>query len=301
MRNACVRHEELKWCDEPGRLVVDLRKEGVPYIPVASRRTGKIRTSPPDMHVHPGLVEICYCVRGSLAFETPEREYSFLPGTVFTSRPDEPHRMKSNPKGLFVYRILVEVPPRGECFDVMDEKDSAYLAKSIIELPRRFVANTPALRKAFDALFVAYEAKEMPAPRRRMELKSRSLDISLACIDAASHSTVLRSNPAVRDCLQLMETSPQDEYDIDDMAKRAGMSRGNFIRAFKEASGLPPVAFLRSQRIRLAAKMLEKGTSVAAVALKLKFCSAQYFATVFKAETGISPKAYSKNLKSPKS
>lgn len=292
MKNESVRCEELTWCDEPGRLVVDMRKEGVSYMPVASRRTGKRRTSPPDMHIHPGLVEICYCVRGSLAFETPQREYPFLPGTVFTSRPNEPHRMKSNPKGLFVYRILVALPESGNGFDGLDAGDSAYLAKSIMELPRRFVASAPELKQAFDALFAAYESNEMSPERRRMELRRAALGILLACIDAASRSAMHRGNAVVQEWIARMETSPQDDYDIDAMAKASGLSRGNFTRAFKESSGLPPVAFLRSCRIRLAAKMLESGTSVLAVALKLKFCSAQYFATVFKAETGISPKAY---------
>ena len=89
--------EPLRYYDEPDRLVVDLRPEGVSFLPLASRRTGKSRTSPPAMHVHPGLVEICYCVRGSLSFETPNREYAFLPGCVFTSRAAEPHRMTANP------------------------------------------------------------------------------------------------------------------------------------------------------------------------------------------------------------
>ena len=41
---------------------------------------------------------------------------------------------------------------------------------------------------------------------------------------------------------------------------------------------------------RAAAKMLDAGESVLATALRLKFCSAQYFATVFKAEMGVSPR-----------
>ena len=68
------RDEPLRYYNERGRLVVDMRKEGVGYMPVASRRTGCVRTSAPQMHIHPGMLEICYCLRGSLAFQTPERD-----------------------------------------------------------------------------------------------------------------------------------------------------------------------------------------------------------------------------------
>jgi AraC-like DNA-binding protein len=49
--------------------------------------------------------------------------------------------------------------------------------------------------------------------------------------------------------------------------------------------------------MKMAAKMLDAGSSVLATALKLKFSSAQYFATVFKAETGLSPRAWRKRSK----
>ena len=296
MTSTC-REEPLRYYNERGRLVVDMRKEGVGYMPVASRRTGSVRTSAPQMHVHPGMLEICYCLRGSLAFQTPEREYKFLPGCVFTSREDEPHRMTANPKGLFVYRVLVALPAAGACFDGLPADDSAWLRAHLLALPRLFFVSRPDLREAFERLFAAYTARSADPARRRLELRRRALEVLVACVDAAEEESRRGDFPKVASIVKRMERAPTEDYLLDQMLSATGLSESTFIKAFKSVAGLPPQAYLRSCRMRMAAKMLDAGSSVLATALKLKFSSAQYFATVFKAETGLSPRAWRKRSK----
>ena len=291
------RDESLRYYNERGRLVVDMRKEGVGYMPVASRRTGCVRTSAPQMHIHPGMLEICYCLRGSLAFQTPEREYKFLPGCVFTSRDDEPHRMTANPKGLFVYRVLVTLPAAGACFDGLAADDSAWLRARLLALPRLFFVSRTDLREAFERLFDAYTARSADPVRRRLELRRRALDVLVACVDAAKKGTCRGEFPKVASIVKRMERAPAEDYPLDQMLAETGLSESTFVKAFKSVAGLPPQAYLRTCRMKMAAKMLDAGTSVIATALKLKFSSAQYFATVFKAETGLSPRAWRKRSK----
>ena len=291
------RDEPLRYYNERGRLVVDMRKEGVDYMPVASCRTGSVRTGAPQMHVHPGMLEICYCLRGSLAFQTPEREYKFLPGCVFTSRDDEPHRMTANPKGLFVYRVLVTLPAAGACFNGLSSDDSAWLRAHLLALPRLFFVSRSDLREAFERLFAAYTERSADPARRRLELRRRALDVLVACVDAAENESRRGDFPKVASIVKRMERAPTENYPLDQMLAATGLSESTFIKAFKSVAGLPPQAYLRSCRMKMAAKMLDAGSSVLATALKLKFSSAQYFATVFKAETGLSPRAWRKRSK----
>ena len=291
---ATCRHERIRYYNERGRLVVDMRREGVGYMPVASRRTGCIRTAAPQMHIHPGMLEICYCLRGSLAFQTPEREYRFLPGCVFTSREDEPHRMTENPKGLFVYRVLVALPAAGACFDGLSADDSAWLRARLLALPRLFFVSRADLREAFKRLFDAYTAQFADRVRRRLEMRRRALDVLVACVDAAGEESRRGEFPKVATIVKRMARAPTEDYPLDQMLVAAGLSESTFIKAFKSVAGLPPQAYLRTCRMKMAANMLDAGSSVLATALKLKFSSAQYFATVFKAETGLSPRAWRK-------
>ena len=88
------KYEPVLYYDEPDRKVVDLRAEGVPFIPLASRTLCRYTRDSPGLHVHKGLGEIVYCVRGALSFETPEKTWPFLPGgnrTVVVSKGDYRH------------------------------------------------------------------------------------------------------------------------------------------------------------------------------------------------------------------
>ncbi len=292
-----IVREPLRYYDEPDRLVVDFRREGVSFLPLASRRTGRSRTDAPALHIHPGMMEICYCLRGSLAFETPQRTFAFLPQSVFTSRDTEPHRMTANPKGLFVYRVLVRLPSAGRRFDGLDAVDSAWLRSRMLALPRHFFISGPDLQNAFERLFGAYSAPVDDSVRRRIELRRRALDVLLACVDAAARGASRRRLPAVERFVRQMESDPVADYPLDEMSRAASLSPSMFVKAFKDAAGLPPQAYLRNCRLRLATRMLDEGRSVLSTALKLKFSTAQYFATAFKAETGVSPSAWRKRSK----
>ncbi|MNL10142.1 DNA-binding transcriptional activator FeaR [compost metagenome] len=54
---------------------------------------------------------------------------------------------------------------------------------------------------------------------------------------------------------------------------------------------MPPVDFILRSKVEEGKKLLQlpDGESVTAIAFKLNFSSSQYFATVFKKYTGISP------------
>ena len=153
-----VIEEITRYRDKPGARVLDLRKEGVPFVAVLSRRECRNTVAGPHLHIHPGGIEIVYCVRGILSFQTPEKEYAFLPRNIFVSRPDEPHCMVTNPKGLFVYRILVELPPQGKALAGLSLDESGWLLDRLRTLPRLYAVQDRSIRSAFEcaSLFMTH-------------------------------------------------------------------------------------------------------------------------------------------------
>lgn len=292
-----IVREKVRYRDERGYRVVDLRPDGVGCIPVCSCRTGRAVAAAPALHVHPGVIELCYCVRGMLAFETPERVYSFLPGSVFTSRETEPHRMMANPKGLFVYRILVKVAGSGGRLGPLGLEDSAWLRERLMNLPRRYFVRGKGLESAFERLFAAYDDRSADPARRRIELRRRALDVMLAFVDAAGQGVSRQRHPQIVRWVREMERNPLKEYPLHEMAESTGQAPAAFAKLFKEVAGLPPQAYLCNCRIRHAAGMLDAGKSVMSVALAHRFSSAQYFATVFKAVMGVTPREWRKRSK----
>ena len=115
-------HDPIVYEDGKERRSLDLRPDGVACIPMLGLSNFQTARTGTEEHVHPGCVEVSLCVRVNLMFESQGESYPFLPGTVFVSQPMESHRMRHNPKGLMLYRILFKSPDEGE--NVLDLKHS---------------------------------------------------------------------------------------------------------------------------------------------------------------------------------
>jgi len=71
------------------------------------------------------------------------------------------------------------------------------------------------------------------------------------------------------------------------------MSRANFFRAFKRATGLSPVAFINRERVLRAAQLLlQDFRSLADVCYQVGFNSVSYFIRTFKKHLGMTPLRY---------
>ena len=90
-----------------------------------------------------------------------------------------------------------------------------------------------------------------------------------------------------------MHAHPEHAWELESLAKAAGMSRTTFAVRFKAAAGVAPLTYLTQWRMRLAERALrEEGTPVAVLAGTLGYGSESAFSNAFKREVGISPTYY---------
>ena len=83
-----------------------------------------------------------------------------------------------------------------------------------------------------------------------------------------------------------------DELYMDDLAKLSDLSVSRFHTRFKDEIGITPSDYLLRKKILHAQRCLLKGNSVTEVAYEFGFSSSQYFATVFKRYTLMTPSAW---------
>ena len=88
---------------------------------------------------------------------------------------------------------------------------------------------------------------------------------------------------------KLMQANIENLLKLEDISKLVGVSRAGLERAFHLQFGVSVMHKYRMIRIAAARKMLLNGVSISETAYLCGFSSPQHFATVFKAETGISP------------
>jgi AraC-like DNA-binding protein len=101
------------------------------------------------------------------------------------------------------------------------------------------------------------------------------------------------SDPVIGRALRLLHHNPSHPWTVAELAHDTGMSRAALARRFHELVGEPPMAFLTSWRIALAADLLlEPGSTIGSVAEQVGYGSPFALSTAFKRLRGISPQQH---------
>ncbi|SDD77257.1 AraC family transcriptional regulator [Glycomyces harbinensis] len=101
------------------------------------------------------------------------------------------------------------------------------------------------------------------------------------------------ADPVVASALDLMHDETAQPWTVASLARRVGLSRAGFARRFTAAVGEPPMTYLTSWRLALAADRLRHDdTPVFRVAAEVGYRSQFTFSTAFKRHYGDSPLAY---------
>jgi AraC family transcriptional regulator len=80
---------------------------------------------------------------------------------------------------------------------------------------------------------------------------------------------------------------------LDHIAKMCGMTVGRFVRAFREATGLPPYRWLRAFRLERAKELMLGGSlSLAQIAYECGFADQSHFTRVFSQAVSMTPAAW---------
>lgn len=90
-----------------------------------------------------------------------------------------------------------------------------------------------------------------------------------------------------------LEAAPHETVKLNHLANAAGMSPRSFIRAFRAATGLSPIAYLIQLRISRAAELLRTTADpVTEIAFRAGFNDSNYFTRQFVKLIGCSPRRY---------
>ena len=106
---------------------------------------------------------------------------------------------------------------------------------------------------------------------------------------------------AVTDFLLTADSTPMadgngppatDHAPVTSLARRAGLRRESFSRAFRRTAGLPPKAWLHCLRLEKARAMLRQGKSIAEAALAAGYVDQSHFHRMFVKFYSVTPGCY---------
>ena len=145
------------------------------------------------------------------------------------------------------------------------------------------------LHRLFDAAFWhrAGQGETMPCETALLSLVAR----------LGIHSTPRpvrgEAPPAcVRRARDRIDADPASPVTLIELAKEAGLSRYQLIRAFTRELGLTPHAYILQRRIALAQRLIRAGRDLAEVATEAGFCDQSHLTRWFVRQFGVTPRRY---------
>lgn len=280
------------------RRVLDLGAVGLPAVPMLGYCN--YRNPRPDVpeHWHPGCMEIHICVRNALTFGFNGRAYRVTPGDIFVNLPDERHTVSEHPKGLILYWLILRMDDVKDSFLQQPSQEAAALHQALLNIPHRLFRGTERIKRLFQSLHMLHD--EPDSKLRTLRLRTALLELLLDVVAAAKTHTVPPEETRLNALIREIKTHPEQEFSVDDLARRVGMAPNHFITRFRMFAGLPPRQYQLACRMATARELLtQTALPVTEIAQRLGFCTSQHFANLFKRHTGITPRACREGISGP--
>ncbi len=97
----------------------------------------------------------------------------------------------------------------------------------------------------------------------------------------------------IRRAVSLIRSDPQNAYDVDSLAREAGMSRAHFYRLFERSTSMTPHVYLNLLRMEIAVKsVVHTEMSLAEVGDSLGFRAPTHFTRFFRDHAGVNPSEF---------
>jgi len=243
-------------------------------------------------HRHRSCIEICFLVKGRQTYRVGRELYSLRGGDVFVTFPNEIHSTGGMPeeKGV-LYWIILATPQKGEKFAGLNCTGSNALVEGLSNLKKRHFRGSQKMKEHLDTFTQIYHQPK--ALLRECALANQMIAFLLEvhyCVEFEAHGRPVQTLDTVLDYIQ---KHSGEELGIPKLAKLARLSEARFKARFRQETGIPPGEFVLRVRIEEAKRLLlERKKSITDIAFDLGFSTSQYFATVFRRFTGMTPKYY---------
>jgi AraC-like DNA-binding protein len=266
------------------RKIIDLRELGFRDLQILGKYSYNKTEEKLDEHFHPGMIEICYCDKGSQYFVVNNKQHFIKGGDVFIHFPGEVHGSGEHPenKGLLYWMIIS-----------MDLTSSHIisLCKLLINNRKRHFKANKAVKRKLEEIFEAYSGEESTEIKNlRINVLTEAFLLNL--LDSTNkNDTAEANNNRLRRVLDFIDANLTEDISISLLANEMNLSESRFKILFKDLMGFTPSDYIQRKRVEIAIERLSKDQTISFtdLAYDLNFSSLQYFSTVVKKYTGKSP------------
>ncbi|HLH54646.1 MAG TPA: AraC family transcriptional regulator [Verrucomicrobiae bacterium] len=249
----------------------------------------------PDRHA--GTFEIHFMVRGHLRWWVEEEQHEFSTGRVFIVRPGELHGGDEGSLQPCEHYWLRVALPSNRVLPSLTVGETVDLRQAYENLMYRTFTASPEVREFFERLLEEHRHGHSAHSVLMARAMLHALLVTIVR-DHERHCRALQQRPMttwrVRRTLEWLEQQVyRSDVRLDNVAANVGLSPAGLRARFKTETGYTLHEYLLHRRLEEARRRLtETADEITTIAHELGFSSSQYFATVFRRETGMTPGDY---------
>lgn len=249
------------------------------------------------LHYHQGILEIHCIVKGrsvmQLCRDNHIETLSCTGGEAMAVFPGECHARGngSHQEPCELYAMQLNLAEANDFLGLNPEKGRA-LCESLARTSRRLVRmeseDLALLRRAF-GLFATQDPEDRDAGVAHL------LCFLYRFLRLPPVETMMRtpSDERIQRVLDHVEANISEPFSLETLASLSGYSLSRFKTRFREETGQTPALYISALRVERAKLELENtDQSITDIAYNLGWSSGNYFCTVFKKLTGVSPLTY---------
>lgn len=237
--------------------------------------------------------EIVFVREGNVCISTGECVFHLSKGEMIFHRPMELHKFHiENGKSATLFIMSFSASGTG-----MKKFENCVLRllpdqNQAVSYMISFLRNECALPDRFDFSCLNELAKH---PAKFQSFTCMVELLLLSFLKESNYINAISDTPetiAYQNAVRFMEKQIGEWLSVSEIAKECHVSVSYLKKVFAKYSGLGIHQYFLKAKIIYASRMLKEGKSVSEIAAKLSFSSPNYFSTVFKRETGITPLCY---------
>ncbi len=241
-------------------------------------------------HTHPEGWEICFLVRGQVEWWVESEVHRVVGGQCYLTRPAERHGgVDRVMHACELYWLQVLLPPDHPLPGLESAAANRRLGEAFLSMRERVFAAQPLIMPLFERLLEEHRASDLQS-----SLAARAtLHLLLAEVARALIRQVRPSQPSdiVISAMHLLTERLDRPPPVETVARAVGLGPSRFHERFVAEVGATPLEYLTRKRIEAAQEHLRLGMSITDAAARLGF-TREYFSTVFRKVTGLSPAAW---------
>lgn len=244
-------------------------------------------------HSHRNAIEICFLERGEQTYRVGGLLYRLRGNDQFFTLPGEVHDTADRPQERGILYWLILDLETAKQFLGLSDRAAAQLKRELLGMPTRHFRSHPESARILGEIneLLLAAKKSRKEPLHELRLQALLLEYLTRTIEASRRGVHGAASLLMQRVLRHIDAHLHEPVQVAKLAQVARISESRCKARFKREIGVPPAEFWLRKKITCAAELL-KTRSVTDVAYALGFSSSQYFATVFKRYTLVSPSKF---------